>query len=116
MFHPAKVSQVLRIDDKTVFGTDKSVQAVLFMWDDNLVTVDVEPQLGEKIREGDIVLVDYSPKYSTIPVPKQSVVKLLRGAAAKQLWNSYQERNKKRKPEVPEEEMDRMPMGGLHVR
>jgi hypothetical protein len=116
MFHPGKIVQVLRVNDKSVFGSDRSVQAVVSMWDENLLTVEVEAALAERVTEGDVVLLDYTPRFSTSPVPKQSVVKVLRGSAGKQLWSVYQERIKKRKPEIIEDESDRMPVGGLHVR
>src|SRR3989344_2557178 len=92
MFHPGKVLTVLRNDDK-------GVQAVVLMWDDNLLTVEVEPVLADKIKDNDVVLLDYSPKYQTIPVPKQVVVKILRGDVAKKVWNDYAEKVKKRKVE-----------------
>ena len=116
MFHPGKVLSVLRVNDKTVFGSDKSVQAVVSMWDDNLLTAEVEPGLGSVIREGDVVLLDYSPKYSTIPVPKQLVVKILRMDAAKTVWSAYQDKVSRRKSEAEAMDSSPLPEGGFHIR
>ncbi len=116
MFHPGRVVAVFRVDDKTVLGVDKSVQAMVAMWDDNLLTVEVEAQIADKIKESDVVLLDYSPKYTTIPVPKQTIVKILRGEAAKKIWSEYSERLTKRKAEAQEAESDRGPEGQFHIR
>ena len=115
MFHPGRVVAVLRGDDKSIIGADKSVQAVISMWDDNLLTCEVDAGISEKIKETDIVLVDYSPKYQTIPVPRQIIVKILRGEIAKKVWAEYLDRVKKRKMENSDES-DRAPEAGFHVR
>ncbi|MBU0636005.1 hypothetical protein KKE06_03190 [Candidatus Micrarchaeota archaeon] len=102
LFHPGKVLKVLKNNDKTVFGADQTIMATISMWDENLLTVGVEPGLGEKIREGDVVLIDYGPKYQTIPVPRQIIVKILRGETAKKVWKHYEEKNQTRKSLVEE--------------
>lgn len=102
MFHPGKVLRVFRNDEKTVFGFDQSVLAMVTMWDDNLLTVGVEHGLSAKLKEGDVVLLDYSPQHPTLPVPRQVIVKVLRGETGKTVWKEYEERHKKRNIEAEE--------------
>ncbi|MCX6769820.1 MAG: hypothetical protein NT051_04035, partial [Candidatus Micrarchaeota archaeon] len=75
MYHPGKVSVVLSPSDKNITSSDSSVQAVLRMWDENVLTMQVAPKIASKIREGDTVLADYRPeKGLSVPVPKNIVV------------------------------------------
>ena len=71
MFHVGKVLKVFRATDKDIVSSDASTQALLLMWDENLVTVTAKATIGSQIKENDIVLVDYSPSSPNIPVPKQ---------------------------------------------
>lgn len=102
MFHPGKVLKVLKNNEKTVLGFDSSILAMVQMWDENLLTVVCEMGLGEKLKESDIVLIDYDPKYSSLPVPRQVIVKIVRGDLAKFVWKEYELRNEKRKSEMNE--------------
>lgn len=116
MFHPGKVLAVLKSDEKSVIGVDQSVQVLVSMWDENLLTVEIEPSIASKVRENDIVLIDYSPKYTTIPVPRQVAVKILRGEIAKKIWSEYTQKNQKRKSETESIDSDRLPPAGFHIR
>lgn len=100
LFHPGKILKVFRNDDKTVFGFDQSVLAMVLMWDENLLTASVAPGLETRLKEGDVVLLDYSPEHPTLPMPRQLVVKVLRGDLAKTVWKEYDDQHKKRKPEI----------------
>jgi len=98
MYHPGKVIAVLSPKDKGVLSSDASVQAVLRMWDENVLTMLVEPKIAARVREGDMVLADYRPeKGMTVPVPRHSVVKILRGKAAERMWKEYREVHEKRR-------------------
>ncbi|MDD5162697.1 MAG: hypothetical protein PHD95_00650 [Candidatus ainarchaeum sp.] len=99
MFHIGKVVKVFKSADKDVIGVDSSIQALTLMWDENLVTVSVKEGLGEKIKDGDIVLIDYSPTSPNIPVPKQIAIKILRGETGKKAWKEYEEFNAAKKRE-----------------
>lgn len=96
MYHPGRVIDVFSPRDKNIDSVDNTTQAMLEMWDENLITVLVEPHLNEKLRKEDIVLVDYRPMQGR-PIPKMTVVKLLRGTSAKNLWTVYKDFYKKRK-------------------
>ena len=101
MYHPGRVLEIFSAKDKSIEAVDTSTQAMLEMWDDNLITVLVEPQLSSKIKKEDIVLVDYRPM-SDKPIPKMTVVKVLRGTSGKQTWKTYKNHHKKRNiPQTP---------------
>ncbi|MCX8197657.1 MAG: hypothetical protein N3F07_00460 [Candidatus Micrarchaeota archaeon] len=96
MYHPGKVVAVLTPKDS--ISSDKSVQATLRMWDENVLTMAVDAKIASKIREGDIVLCDYRPeKGLSVPVPRNVVVKILRGKQAERMWHEYREMHEKRK-------------------
>jgi len=98
MYHPGKVVAVLSGHDKGVIASDKSVQATLRMWDDNVLTMLVDAKIASKVKEGDMVLADYRPERSmTVPVPRNVVVKILRGKSAERMWREYREVHDKRK-------------------
>lgn len=100
MFHPGKVLRIFRNDEKSVLGFDQSVLAMVLMWDDNLITVGAEHGLESRLKESDVVLLDYSPLHSTLPVPRQMIVKILRGETGKTVWKEYEERHRKSKTET----------------
>jgi len=113
MYHPGKVVAVLSPKDKGIIASDSSVQATLRMWDDNVLTMLVEPKIAQKLKEGDVVLSDYRPeKGHTVPVPRNVVVKILRGKSAERVWREYREAYEKRKRhEVREKEAQQSYIG-----
>jgi len=97
MYHPGKVVAVLSSSDKGIISADASVQATLHMWDENVLTMLVAPKIASKVREGDIVLCDYRPEGGmTVPVPRNVVVKILRGKQSERMWQEYKEVHEKR--------------------
>lgn len=97
MYHPGKVVAILSPSDKGVASSDASVQATLRMWDENVLTMLVAPKIAGKLREGDIVLCDYRPEQGmSVPVPKNLVVKILRGKQAERMWAEYREVHEKK--------------------
>lgn len=115
MYHPGIVLEILSSNDKNVVAVDKSMQAMLKMWDDNLITVLVDSKIGRKLRKNDIVLVDYRPIPNT-SAPKLTVIKILKGNLAKTTWATYKKHlrrfklNKDAKkagkiPQVPAEQL-----------
>ncbi len=95
MYHPGRVMEIFNSKDKSIEAVDNSTQVMLEMWDDNLITVLVEPHLEDKIRKEDVVLVDYRPMANR-PIPKMTVVKVLKGTVAKSMWSAYRDHHKKR--------------------
>ena len=97
MYHPGKVVAVLSPSDKGIMSADASVQATLRMWDENVLTMLVSPKLASKVKEGDIVLCDYRPEEKmSVPVPRNVVVKILRGKQAEKMWAEYREVHEKK--------------------
>jgi len=98
VYHPGKVIAVLSPKDKGVLSADASVQATMKMWDDNVLTMLVAPKLAGRIRAGDVVLCDYRPeKGLSVPVPRNVIVKILKGKSAEKMWEEYREVHEKKK-------------------
>jgi len=95
MYHPGRVVDVFR-KDKNIDSVDATTQAMLEMWDDNLITVIVESNISKKVRKDDVVLVDYRPMQSHA-VPRMTVVKILKGAVGKRTWKTYRDHHSKKK-------------------
>ena len=91
---------MFRPGQKEIISADSSVQATVLMWDENLLTIGVDAAISEKIKENDVVLVDYNPLYSTSPVPKQIIVKIVRGEISKKIWKQYEDYHKLKKAEA----------------
>jgi hypothetical protein len=88
LHHPGKVVVVHpSTSAKTV---DSGIQATLEMWDENVLTLAVEPKIAKDIKAGDTVLVDYSPMLvGKSVVQKQIIVKVLPKNTAEQVWKVY---------------------------
>ena len=113
MYHPGKVIAVLSPKDKGVLSADIDVQATMRMWDDNVLTMIVDRKIAGRIREGDLVLADYRPAPGmSVPVPRNVVVKILRGKSAERMWREYREvHEKKKKHETREKEAQQSYIG-----
>ncbi len=97
MFHPGKVIAVLA-GGKDEFSSDSTSQAVVMMWDENMITLEIHPKIKSKVKEGDVVIVDYRPSEKlNVPVPKQAIIKVLKGKTAKFVWDQYTEYHEKKK-------------------
>ena len=99
-YHVGKVLEVL--SDKDTESSDSSVQAVVETWDENVITYLVDPKLKEKIKVGDIVLIDYNPTEKQPFRPREIIVKILPKEKGERVWNYYKEFFKRR-PKVKEE-------------
>jgi len=105
-FHIGKVLKVIR-QGKDVIASDSSVQAIVEMWDHNQLTLTVEEAIAGQLKANDIVLVDYNPINGiSPPVPKQVIVKILKGKQGKECWELfkkyYSERQKRKQKEEDE--------------
>ena len=99
LHHPGKVIAVLASTAKDIKSADDSTQATVEMWDDNLLTLKVEPQISKDIKPGDIVLVDYTPtavNQNTVAY-RQIIVKILGKDTGTQLWDKYKQFQEKQK-------------------
>ena len=97
--HPGKVVAVIKPSDDDVSSADNITLAVVKMWDENVLTLVVDERIAENIREGDFVLVDYRPKVlgQNTVVPRQRIVKIVRGERARKIWEIYREYFKQQK-------------------
>jgi hypothetical protein len=91
MYHVGKVLKVFRPGEKGLESSDVSTQALLEMWDENMFTCSVADKISSKIKEGDMVIVDYGPISAKLLIPKQIITKILRGENAKFLVHQGQE-------------------------
>ncbi|MFH0832795.1 MAG: hypothetical protein V1900_03695 [Candidatus Aenigmatarchaeota archaeon] len=111
MYHPGIVLELISPSDKNVAAVDNTMQAMLRMWDENLITILVDPKFAKSIKKKDLVLVDYRPITNT-SVPKLVVVKILKGALAKKIWEEYRSHFKRfrikvgktQTPQAPQEQ------------
>ena len=103
MFHIGKVMEIFTGDDKSIIAFDNSTQALLDMWDENIITFSVAPKLAGKIKKGDIALVDYRPVSDSLGIPKHVIIKILSGNKGKELWSIYKDYLKKKKIEAGKE-------------
>lgn len=87
MYHVAKVLNVIS-GGKNIISSNNDTQAMLDMWDENLVTVLVADSLADKLKEDDVVLVDYRPKDNS-SAPNMVVCKILRGKEGEEIWEHY---------------------------
>jgi hypothetical protein len=92
MYHPGRVVEIFESKNKNITAADKGTQAMLEMWDDNVITVSVDSNLPA-IKKGDVVLVDYTGQ-------KLVVIKILKGDIAKSTWIRYREQHRKKKQDA----------------
>jgi len=100
--------KIIRSGKDTV-SVDNSVQAIVEMWDENKLVLNVDMAVSGAIKEGSVVLVDYNPIAGVSPpVPKQTIVKVLSAKQGKECWDIfrkfYAEKNSKKKHVEPEGE------------
>ena len=88
MYHVGRVLEVFSGDDKNVVAFDNTAQALLDMWDENMITVVIDSHLTKSIKKDDVVLVDYTAAQTG---PRMVVVKILRGEVAKRTWKFYKD-------------------------
>jgi hypothetical protein len=91
MYHLAIVRHVISPSAKGTVAADSSVQAVLRMWDDNLLILGVDPKIGKKVKKGDYVLADYTPMGAKAKHRKLIVTKILPEPEGAKLWSEFQD-------------------------
>jgi len=95
IYHPGKVIEVIS-ESKEVISVDNKIQILLEMWDDNVITCDISDKLAKKVKEDDIVLVDYGPISEKLTMPKHEVVKVVKGKTAEKIWDKYRSHYRKK--------------------
>lgn len=95
-YHPGIVLEVIFPKEKEVESSDNSVQAVVETWDENIITYLVDPRISDKIKAGDVVLIDYNPTSEQPFRPRQLIIKILHGEKGRKIWEAYKEYFKRR--------------------
>ncbi len=104
-YHVGRVLEIL--SEKDTASSDLSVQAVVETWDENIITYLVDPKIKDKIKVGDIVLIDYNPTETQPFRPKEIIVKVIPGEKGEKVWSYYKEFFRKRpkiKVSMPEQQ------------
>ena len=106
-FHLGKVVMAIKPGKDVVAGSN-SVQAVVEMWDRNQLLLNVDNSIAAELKTNDVVLVDYNPMPGiSPPVPRQEIVKVLRGKLGKDCWDLfkkyYDEKNRRKGGEGEQE-------------
>lgn len=86
MYHPGRVLKLFAPKKDSI---GDGLQAMIDMWDENLFTFAVDQRIADKIKEGDVVLVDYNPMAANSPHLRRTVVKILRGKSGEDTWTRY---------------------------
>jgi hypothetical protein len=97
MFHIGKVKKMILPKKKDVISADTSVQAMVRMWDDNLLLLEVDSKIAEKIKDNDHVIADYRPVANDSPHRKMLIIKIIKGELGKKIFKEFREEFEKRK-------------------
>ncbi|MDP6670263.1 MAG: hypothetical protein QGI60_00410 [archaeon] len=96
-FHLGKILKIIK-PDKDVISSDSSVQVIVEMWDENQMVLGVEAGIARQIKVHDVVLVDYNPLPGVAqPIPKQQIVKIVRGKQGKDCWELFKKYHAEKK-------------------
>ncbi|MBI4009815.1 MAG: hypothetical protein HY361_01285 [Candidatus Aenigmarchaeota archaeon] len=92
--HPGEVLEIFKPNDSDTKSADEDTLATLRMWDENILTLVVDPKITNDVRVGDKVFVDYRP--ITVPssantpiIAKQVIAKVIKGKRAEAVWKEY---------------------------
>ena len=100
MYHPGKVIEVFNPKDKNVKCAEGTTQAIVEMWDENMFTFLVAENIANKIKQGDVALVDYRIVSERVPVARQVIIKVLEKEKGKKVWDKYKEYHKKKQENI----------------
>jgi len=91
MYHLGIVRHVIASGVNGVVGADVTVQAVVRMWDDNLLILGVETKIAKRLKKGDYVLADYTPLSPEARNRKLTLTKILPQPDGNKLWAEFQD-------------------------
>ncbi len=97
MFHIGKVMKMVLPKGKGVISADGSIQAMVKMWDDNLLLLEVDKKIARDVREKDYIIADYTPIAPNSPHRRMIITKIVRGDLGKQIWDEFSREFAKRK-------------------
>jgi len=97
LYHIGIVEQVISPDGKGVISADTVVQAVVRMWDENLLIIAVDKKIGKNVKKGDYVLTDYSPMSASSQHRKLCITKILPQDSGSKVWTEFKDEFERRK-------------------
>jgi hypothetical protein len=97
LYHIGIVEHIISPTHKGVISADETVQAVVRMWDENLLILPVHKKIVRKIRKGDYVLNDYTPMSPTSRYRNLFVVKIIPEKDGKKIWDEFKGELQRRK-------------------
>lgn len=91
MYHIGIVQHLIVPGKDGVVGSDTSVQAVVRMWDANLLILGVDAKIARKVKKNDYVIADYTPMASNSPNRKLLIIKILSPQEGSRIWADFQD-------------------------
>lgn len=91
MYHIGIIQHLIVPGKDGAVGSDTSVQAVVRMWDANLLILGVDPKIGRKAKKNDYVLADYTPVSADSPNRKLVIIKILSHDQGSRIWADFQD-------------------------
>jgi hypothetical protein len=101
MYHIGIVQHL--ISPGKAVSSDASVQAVVRMWDANLLILGVEKKIGRKVRKNDFVLADYTPLSPESNHRKLTIVKILPPEEGSRIWADFQDELDRKRAMMPQD-------------
>lgn len=96
MYHIGIVQHLIQPDKAGVISSDETVQAVIKMWDLNLVILGVDKKISKKVKKGDYILADYMPMAPESMNRRLSIVKIIPSSEGTKIWNEFQDEFRRR--------------------
>lgn len=97
MYHVGIIEHIISPTHKGVVSADDTVQAVVRMWDENLLILPVHKKIVRKVKKGNYVLNDYTPMSPTSRYRNLVVVKVLPDKDGKRIWDDFKGELERRK-------------------
>ncbi len=97
MYHIGVIQNVLSPRSKGMVSSDSSTQAVVRMWDENLLILGVDKKISARVKKGDYVLADYSPLAPESGHRRLCITKIIPSEMGRLVWNTFQGEFERRK-------------------
>ncbi len=97
MYHIGMIEHIISPKHKGVVSADDTVQALVKMWDGNLLILPVHRKISSKVKVGQYVLNDYTPMSPTSRYRNLFVIKILPEKEGRQIWKKFQDELERRK-------------------
>lgn len=97
MFHIGLVVEVIDPKSKGVVSADASVQAVVRMWDNNLLILEVDKKISGKVKKRNYVLCDYMPMSPESRHRNLNISKIIPKDQGGKIWKEFQAEMDRRK-------------------